>query len=238
MGPLRLVARPMLASIFVKGGLAQLTDPEGHVPVARDVTDPVLDAAEDAVPQAADAEAKQLVQLNGAAQVLGGVLLALGKLPRVAALLLAGSLVPTTWAAHRFWEESDPQEKQAQQIHFLKNVSLLGGLLIATMDREGKPSLAWRGGHAVDHARIAADHAAEITRLKGELARERATHATDVTREKAKRKGQVAAERAKRAAAVDPIEHAKVRKDLARKQLTPDVMDAKRLIGALRSDDD
>lgn len=215
MGPLRLTARPMLSAIFVTGGTQQLLDPDAHVPVAEDVTDEVQDLAEGTAPTVADAQTRQLVQLNGLVQVVGGLLLAFGKLPRIAALLLAGSLVPTTLAAHRFWEEPDGEEAQRQQIHFLKNVSLLGGLLIATLDREGKPSLAWRSGHAVDHAKIAADHAAEVTRLKGELAKEKA----------------------KRATAVDAAEHLRVRKDLVKKQLTPDVTDAKALVDAVRSKD-
>lgn len=276
MGLFRAVARPMLSAMFVSGGVQQLSDPESHIPIAKDVTEPLQEAAEGTVPQVADADATQLVQLNGLVQVLGGLLLAAGKLPRVSALLLAGSLVPTTLAGHRFWEEDDPEARQQQQVHFFKNVSLLGGLLIATMDREGKPSVAWRGGHAVDHAKIAADHAKEVTQLKGELAKEKAKHAGDVAKEKAKhagdvakertkRKGAVAKEKARRRAAtavtadptenvrlrsklagqkakqatkVDATEHARVRKELAKKRLTPDVADAKRLVGAIRSNDD
>ena len=213
MGLLRLVARPMLASIFVSGGVQQLTDPASHAPVARTVTDPLQETTDAAMPEtdAGAISTEQLVQLNGVAQVLGGLLLATGKLPRIAALLLAGSLVPTTLAGHRFWEEQDPEARQGQLTHFLKNVSLLGGLLIATMDREGRPSLTWRSGHAVDHARIAADHAKEIARLKVELAR--------------------------KSLAVDPKDHLRVRKELLKQRLTPDVADAKRLVDAVRSDD-
>ena len=54
-------------------------------------------------------------------------MLATGKFPRLSSLALAASLVPTTLAGHRFWEESDPQVKAQQQIHFFKNVSMLGG---------------------------------------------------------------------------------------------------------------
>lgn len=210
MNLLRLVARPMLSAIFVSGGAQQLTDPASHVARARDVTEPLLDT-----PAAPEVSSVELVQLNGLAQVLGGLLLATGRLPRLAALLLAGSLVPTTLAAHRFWEEDDPDTRQRQQVHFLKNVSLLGGLLIATTDRRGEPSLAWRAEHAVDHARATAEHAAEVTRLRTELAKERAKHR----------------------ASVDAREHLRVRKELVKEQLTPDVRDAKRLIDAVRKDD-
>lgn len=242
MGLLRAVARPMLSAIFVSGGVEQLTDPASHVPIAKDVTEPVQDAAADVVPQAAGADAEQLVQLNGLAQVVGGLLLAIGRLPRLSALLLAGSLVPTTVAAHRFWEEDDPEAREQQQVHFFKNISLLGGLLIATMDREGKPSLAWRSGHAVDHAKIAADHAAEITRLKGELAGEKAKRkaATAVRPDRGENlrlRKELAKTSAKQAASVAPGEHLKVRRQLLKKRLTPDVADAKHLVDAVRSDD-
>lgn len=206
MTPIRFLARPMLSSIFVIGGANALIDPEGHAAVAQDVTDPLQDAS----PTLDQASTVELVQLHGIAQVVGGLLLAFGKLPRIAALLLAGSIVPTTLAAHRFWEETDEQSKQQQMIHFFKNVSLLGGLIIASMDREGRPGLAWRASHATDHARLAADHAKEVARLRAELA--------------------------KKSVAVDPAEYARVRKELLKKQLTPDVSDAKKLVDALRSD--
>ena len=81
-------------------------------------------------------------KVDAAAQVAGGSLLALGRFPRVAALVLAGSIVPTTLAGHRFWEEADSAKKQGQLLHFLKNASMLGGLLLAAVDTAGKESLA------------------------------------------------------------------------------------------------
>jgi hypothetical protein len=77
-------------------------------------------------------------------QIAGGVLLATGKFRRPAALALIGSIVPTTYAGHRFWEELDPATRAQQKMHFLKNVGLLGGLILAAFDTEGEPSLAWR----------------------------------------------------------------------------------------------
>jgi uncharacterized membrane protein YphA (DoxX/SURF4 family) len=71
-------------------------------------------------------------------------------MPRLAALALAGTLVPTTIAGHRFWEIDNPQQRSAQRIHFLKNLSMLGGLLLAATDREGRPSLSWRARRAAD----------------------------------------------------------------------------------------
>ena len=97
-------------------------------------------------------DAKTLVRVNGATQVVGGLALASGKGRRMGALLLAGSLVPSTIAKHPFWSRSDPEQRAEDQHQFLKNVSLLGGVLLASRDTEGKPGIAWRaqkGGQAI-----------------------------------------------------------------------------------------
>ena len=70
-----------------------------------------------------------MVQLHGGVNLVGGIMLGLGIKPRLAALALIANLIPTTLAGHRFWEEDDEQAKMDQQVHFAKNVSLLGGLL-------------------------------------------------------------------------------------------------------------
>ena len=153
----RTVARPMLASMFVMGGISALRNPEQHVRMASPVTEKIAGATNEAdVPVSADE--KQLVLINGAAQVLGGLALATGRVPRLASLVLAASLVPTTAAGHRFWEEQDKTQRANQLIHFVKNVSMFGGLLLAAVDTEGKPGVAWRAQHAVGSARREAKH--------------------------------------------------------------------------------
>ena len=77
---------------------------------------------------------EQLVRADGAAKVLGGVALGLGIFPRLAAAGLAASLVPTTLAGHRFWDETDPAQRKAQQLQFVKNVSILGGVLLVAFE--------------------------------------------------------------------------------------------------------
>ncbi len=49
---------------------------------------------------------------------------------RLAGLGLATSLVPTTLAAHRYWEMDDPAQRGANRINFYKNVGLLGAALV------------------------------------------------------------------------------------------------------------
>jgi hypothetical protein len=99
-----------------------------------------------------------------------GSLLAIGRLPRLSALALAASLVPTTAAGHRFWERKGADRKE-QQVHFFKNVSLFGGLLLAALDTEGKPGFIWRTRHASEHAGAAVRR----TRREARLAAREAT---------------------------------------------------------------
>jgi putative oxidoreductase len=135
----RRIARPLLASIFVVGGWDALWNPEGKAKKAEAVSQPLSETV--GVDQL---DAKTLVRINGAVQIGGGALLALGKYRRLAALVLIGSIVPTTYAGHRFWEESDPATRAQQKMHVLKNLGLLGGLILAAFDTEGEPSLGWR----------------------------------------------------------------------------------------------
>ncbi len=121
---LRTLARPMLAGMFVYGGLDAFRNPASKAPRAEKVAPPVADAV------GLHASTEDLVRVNGAVQVVGGLALALGVLPRLAATALAASLVPTTLAGHRFWEETEAPAKANQTIQFLKNAAMMGGLLL------------------------------------------------------------------------------------------------------------
>lgn len=149
---MRRVARPLLAAIFVSSGIEALRDPKPHIRAAEPVLDGTVGKVEDKLPDQIPTDTESLVRLDAAVKIGAGLALALGRFPRLAALLLAGTLIPTTAAGHRFWEYEDPQERAAQRTHFFKNVGLLGGLLIAAGDTHGKPSVAWRTKHAASAA--------------------------------------------------------------------------------------
>jgi putative oxidoreductase len=146
MTVVRRLARPMLAAIFVDGGLDALRHPSTKVGKA----EPVIGKL--AGPLHLPDDPELLVRANGAAMVGAGTLLALGKFPRLAAVVLAATIVPTTAAGHRFWEEDEPAAKRNQRIHFLKNVGLLGGLVLAAVDTGGKPGVPWRARRAAKDA--------------------------------------------------------------------------------------
>jgi uncharacterized membrane protein YphA (DoxX/SURF4 family) len=126
----------MLASMFIAGGADALRKPQALASAAKPVTDTLKPVVDDAAPGAASlpADTEQIVRINGAVQVVAGLALATGHFPRLAALVLAGTLGPTTVAGHAFWDEGDPQRQAEQRIHFIKNVSMAGGLLMATLD--------------------------------------------------------------------------------------------------------
>jgi uncharacterized membrane protein YphA (DoxX/SURF4 family) len=123
------IAGPLLASIFVYAGSDAYRNPEGKVKSAERVTKELSSRIE-AVPD----DPAKLVKFNAAVQVGAGSLLAAGKVPRLAALALIGSIVPTTYAGHRFWDEVDDDRRAQQTVHFFKNVGILGGLVLVALE--------------------------------------------------------------------------------------------------------
>ncbi len=151
-----VIARPMIGAMFVYGGLDAARHPQSKAPAAHGVTDALVDAT--------GLSTTQLVRLNGLIQVGAGVAIATGVVPRPAAALLGLSLIPTTLAGHRFWECDDRSERADQTFHFLKNVGILGGLILAATSTGGRPSVPWRVNRAVRHA------ASEVGERVGTLA--------------------------------------------------------------------
>ena len=129
LAPLRPAARILTGSTYVLLGFDALRAPGARV----DQAATVLDAVRKVVPLPADDTL--VVRGNAAVQVLAGTLLALGRAPRLSALALAGSLVPTTLAGHTYWKIEDPAVRKQQRIHFHKNIAMIGGLLFAVLDQ-------------------------------------------------------------------------------------------------------
>lgn len=161
----RLIARPMLASIFVVGAATALKNTGGTAGKADPVTSRLVPLARSAgIPLPEDPET--LVRINAGVQIGAGLALATGRMPRLSAAVLAASLVPTTAAGHRFWEHDDEATRSQQRLHFFKNVALVGGLIIAAGDTEGRPGVAWRARHAARVARRETRREARLIRAK------------------------------------------------------------------------
>jgi putative oxidoreductase len=168
MKPVRSAARAMLASIFVVSGAKILLKPDSKVESAQRVTDRVAPLIERIDPRL-PTDARNLVRLKAGLDVAAGLLLATGHLTRPAAAVLAGNLVPTTLAGHPFWSHPK-EERAAHQTQFLKNLGLLGGLLLAAADTEGKPSLRYRTTHAVDRSQRKVRRTVRTARREAKIA--------------------------------------------------------------------
>ncbi|GAB3496660.1 DoxX family membrane protein [Flexivirga lutea] len=219
----RRLARPMLSSIFLTAGFNSLRNPDRPAPAAAPVVDKLRSLLPPQLSSLVPSDPATAVRVNGAVHVVGGLMLATGRFPRVASAVLAASLVPTTLAGHAFWQEDDPAKRAQQQIHFFKNVSLFGGLLIAAVDTEGKPSAVWRSkaaahraGEAVSSALPSgSDSSDTVQSLKetvghvAEAAKEHGAHWASVAKEQApvvaeamKERGEAVAEAARENAPV------------------------------------
>ncbi|MGY1812809.1 hypothetical protein [Blastococcus sp. SYSU D00820] len=153
----RRIARPLLAAPFVYGGISTLRKPQDRVPGARPVVEKIAETADKQLPVEVPKDVEQWVKVDAAVKVAAGSLFALNKLPRLTALVLSASVVPTTLAGHRFWEHEDPEERFGQISNFLKNSGLLGGLLLAAVDTEGRPSVGYRARRAAKKASAATE---------------------------------------------------------------------------------
>jgi putative oxidoreductase len=170
----RRIARPLLASSFIYGGIDTLRNPQSRVPGATPIVEQITEVADKQLPVQISHDVEQWVKIDAAVKVGAGSLFALGRFPRLSALLLCGSVVPTTLAGHRFWEHDDPKERFGQLSHFLKNLGLLGGLLIAAVDTEGKPSVGWWTKKTAGRAAAAAEASYERASKKAAKAQKRA----------------------------------------------------------------
>jgi uncharacterized membrane protein YphA (DoxX/SURF4 family) len=169
---IRLAARPMLASTFIFGGIQALRNTPALAEAAKPVNDEIRDLADKVAPQVhMPADDKTMVRINAGIHIVAGLGLATGRAPRLSALALAGTVVPTTLAGHAFWEEKDKAARTQQMTHFFKNLSMLGGLVLAAVDTEGKPGVAWRARNAAGGARRQAKHLRREAKTQAKLAR-------------------------------------------------------------------
>src|SRR5690606_27084606 len=144
---IRRIARPMLSAVFIGRGVDAVRSPKPAADAARPTIEGLTKLPEPVGPRV-PTDAETVARINGMVQIAGGALLATGKLPRVASAVLALSVVPGSLGGHMFWTESDPQRKADERRAFLTDISLIGGLIIAAVDTEGRPSLGWRSRQA------------------------------------------------------------------------------------------
>ncbi len=146
---IRRIARPLLSVAFIGQGVNSLLNPKSAAEAAAPAVDG-LQSLPDPVGSSIPSDPETVARITAAVQIGGGLLLATGKLPRVASAALALTVLPANLGTHSFWNEPDPQLKAQKRQQFLTDLSLVGGLLIASADTAGKPSLGWRGRRAAE----------------------------------------------------------------------------------------
>jgi uncharacterized membrane protein YphA (DoxX/SURF4 family) len=146
---IRRIARPLLSVAFIGQGVESLLNPKAAAEAAAPAVDG-LQALPDQVARNIPADPQTFAQITAGVQIGGGLLLATGKMPRLASAVLAVTVLPANFGSYSFWNETDPERKAERRREFLKDLSLLGGLMIASADTAGKPSLGWRGRRAAE----------------------------------------------------------------------------------------
>jgi len=182
---IRRIARPLLSIAFIGQGVDSLLNPKSAAQAAAPAVNG-LRALPDPVGSSILSDPETFAQVNAAVQIGGGLLLATGKLPRLASAALAFTVLPANLGAHMFWNEIDPELKARKRQQFLTDLSLLGGLMIASADTAGKPSLGWRGRRAAERiserGRELANTAAERGKPLAKKARKRGEKLADTAR--------------------------------------------------------
>ena len=182
----RRVARPLLAAPLIQSGVEVARHPGPRAEAAK----PVLNQV--AGPLRLPNDPVMVVRAAGAVTAAAGSLLAIGRLPRLSALAIVAT-APVVQPVEPFWKEKDPALRREKQATFVKTLGLIGGALLATVDTEGKPSVAYRGRKARKAAASALhdvrDEAAESVTTVRESGRQAAKNAQKAAQQAAKDAG-------------------------------------------------
>jgi putative oxidoreductase len=120
-----LVARILIALIFVQSGWGKLMDLDGFAAML----------SRGGVPLAS-----VLAPLGALVELGGGIAIVLGLGTRYAAALLIAFTIVATLIAHRFWDYP-PDQQQMQMVQFAKNIAIIGGFLFVFVTGGGQFSL-------------------------------------------------------------------------------------------------
>lgn len=121
-----VVGRVLLGAIFVFAGIAKFLDWSGNLAY--------MEA------EAGIVGMSWLLAIAAVVEIVGGLSIITGTLARLGAVILVLFLIPTTALFHDFWSFSGP-ERQLQMVMLLKNLSIMGGLLLLVGFGAGKASV-------------------------------------------------------------------------------------------------
>jgi putative oxidoreductase len=119
-----LIGRILLGAIFLMSGIAKVTDTAGTIGHMNANGIPGADV---------------LVWVAALAEIFGGISIVFGFLTRIGALGLTVFMVVATLVFHDFWNFTGAEQK-TQMINFMKNLSVMGGLLLLVAYGAGRYS--------------------------------------------------------------------------------------------------
>lgn len=186
MSIVRLAARPLLAAGFVAAGADRLRHLDATAGQLQPLLSRLQDGAGAPAPEAAPGDAsgstapdrsRTAARIFAGTQIGAGLLLGLGRMPRLAAVLLAGTGGLNAWLDFSAAPVDTAEQKTERRNALVRNLSLLGGVLLAAVDTAGAPGLAWRTGRLAGDTRrslAAASHSTgKATRRLNRAARRR-----------------------------------------------------------------
>ena len=146
----RRIARPLVASSFLAEGWDAVRSPAMHVDRV-EAAWARLGRRVDLPPAPSHRQVTTLVRAHGAAMLGAATMLALGKAPRTSALVLVGLTVPvvasempaTPWTRGGH-SAADGSGHATRWERLWMTCSMLGAALLAAVDVEGRPGMAWR----------------------------------------------------------------------------------------------
>jgi putative oxidoreductase len=124
-GPILLIARILMAIIFVLAGFAKLTDISGTAAYFGSYNLPATTL---------------LAVVSGIIELVGGLAILIGYQTRLAAWVLAVFCVASALVAHMNWAD------MMQLINFQKNLAMAGGFLVLALHGAGELSVDARRG--------------------------------------------------------------------------------------------
>ncbi|APR06257.1 DoxX family protein [Thauera chlorobenzoica] len=126
--PMTVAGRILLALMFVLAGVGKLANIDGTAGFMASAGLPASPA---------------LVVLVGLGELLAGLAVATGFMARWAALGLAVFTLSVSFIFHRYWAVPDEQQ-MVQQLLFMKNMGVAGGMLVLAALGPGPASLGKR----------------------------------------------------------------------------------------------
>lgn len=124
-GPVLLIARILMAVIFVLAGFGKLTDISGTAAYFAMYNLPATTV---------------VAVVVGLIEFLGGLAILIGFQTRIASWVLAAFCIATALVAHRDWADMN------NMIHFQKNLAMAGGFLVLSLTGAGPLSVDGRRG--------------------------------------------------------------------------------------------